>query len=561
MAADVGLHPCPDTGAAARPGAGEGRDGLQVTVCGRLVDVPGDCLASLPLLTRELLARCRMGFPSTLQVVDVARRPIRTDEELCAAVREGRHPLQALPTMVALREIEQQKVQAETSKEEMTHIQWQIVADQVSSVARELSSMAVDLQNVRSNCSKDLLQFREQEVARRDHLLQALAREAAEREACRLDLDMKVDRVVQMLNADRSARDVASHQLGMRIDEAVDSVAAERAARAQECAETGRALAAIRHDVDLELQRCADHRKSGFDMQQRLEERFDTHTSAERAHSQRLTELEMEAQRLRTAMAEREAQLTEKLRVMRGELVDSIQNEASTRQKHLSRMMKEFDAKLQTLEAQLQRARSDFSDNQAVLGERLRAVEEVCVGLERGVERISEAQASQAAREKSDKKKATLVSTMVNGLKDKQKCMDGAVQAVTGKVDDFQERVRGLEKARLETWKPMERAVQQHELRLDELAKKLDTRLLQAQPSGPGRAAEDAPHPQRARFIEVPDELVGQEGRPPTPRTPRMRPWVSPSEAKLAPPQEALWQRLAAVSVSLSPELSQGSPP
>lgn len=494
-------HKCAD--------ADEETTGVRVNFCGHVLKVSSDCLASLSLLTRELTTQLNMNPLSSLQLLDVAKRPIRSDAELNAAVREGRHPLHATSTMVALREIEQQKREAEASKKEMTHIQWQIIADQFFSVSREVSAMTVELHNVRDNCLKSLQQFQEQEVARRDQLLQAVARASAEREACRKDVDLKVERVVQMLNADRSARDVANHQLDVKIDQVIGKIEAGRTARIQEHEETDRALAAIRHDLDIELKCAADHQNSNLEAQRRLKEELAEHICATLSQGERVTQLETETKTLQASMKESEAVLEDKFRTMREELNWCIQNEAQVRQKHLARIMKD-------IEARMQQARSEANQNQTTLGERTRVLEENSVGLTRNLQHISETQAAQAVQEKSSKKKAALVSTMMTAMKERQKNQDMAIQAMTGNINELQE-------ARLESWKPhletFQRMMQQHEATLEELSKKC---LTQSHLSGVRvRVAEDAPTLQRARFIEVPDVAArSQEEKSVTSRAP-----------------------------------------
>merc|ERR1719401_1540 len=133
---------------------------VQVNVSGRLLEIPPQGLASLTLLLRELTGQLKMSGSVCLQLADAAGTVIRTDMELSAALREGRYPLRATPTVGALREIEEKKYEVETKKEQMAQFQWQIVVDQIANFSQEVAGVAAQLQSIKDENHKGLQQGR-----------------------------------------------------------------------------------------------------------------------------------------------------------------------------------------------------------------------------------------------------------------------------------------------------------------------------------------------------------------------------------------------------------------
>jgi len=446
-----------------------GQGALCVKVCGRLVNIPPSAAGSLSLLGRHLAAQLKMSGHTALQFQDVAGKPIKGDQELSAALREGRHPLQASMTVLALREIEQKKSEVETKKEELAQFQWQVIVDYIANLTQQVNSMGPTLQGVRDDCQKAIDQARADLAMRGDRMEEAVTHESQQREYGFKDVEAKIDKLVQAVCAERSARDVVSHQLSAQLEAVTAGVESDRSLRAQERAEMERQYQAVRHEVSAEQARNEEQWNWHMEAAKRLDARLEEGASADMAHQLRLTELEAGADRLRASVACAESALATSQRTMQeltsqrqDELRKAVRDEMVGRENHIARFAKELETSWQSLEARLQRTKEEATTGTSTVAERARILELRCAQIEQDLSTHITAQAEQNHRLAE---KTAAAASSVDALEVNLKSSDVVTHTTVTRVDEISERLAAVEdechtKVKADYWWPQMEALQ-----------------------------------------------------------------------------------------------------
>jgi len=461
---------------------------LCVQVCGRLINIPPEAAGSLTLLSRHLATQLKMSGHSSLQLHDVAGLPIKGDQELSAALREGRHPLQASMTVLALREIEQRKSEVESRKEELAQFQWQVIVDHIANLTQQVNSMGPTLQGVRDDCQKAIAQARADFAMRGERMEEAVTRESQQREYGFKDMEAKVDKLVEAVCAERSARDVVSHQLSAQLDAVTAGVEADRTLRVQERAEVEHRYEAIKHQVDAAQARNEEQWNWHTEASKRLGARLEDLASADAAQQLRLTELEAGTDRLRASVASAESALAATQRTMQelmthrqDELRKAVRDEMVDRENHIARFAKELETSWESLEARLQRCREDATTGTATVAERARILELRCAQIEHDLSTHLTAQAEQNHR--LTEKTSAAVST-VDALEMNLKSSDVVTHTTVTRVDELSERLAMVEdecrsKAKADFWKPQMEALQRADARFETKLATLEREFVQ----------------------------------------------------------------------------------
>mmetsp|Transcript_14733 Transcript_14733/g.30505 ORF Transcript_14733/g.30505 Transcript_14733/m.30505 type:complete len:616 (-) Transcript_14733:124-1971(-) len=463
-----------------------------VSACGQLFEMPPTVLSSMTLLLQDLAGQLKMSSSVGLQLADAGGVPIRTDSELSAVLREGRHPMRVTPTVAALREIEQKKFEVETKKEQMTQFQWQIVVDQIAAFSQEVAGVTGQLQAVKDACRKSLDEFKQEVGLQNDKVIAAIERETQAREAACKDLDIKADKMCQVVSHDRSVRDVADHQLGKQIEQVASALDEERSVRTQEKAESSRFLAAMRHDLDAEMKRAAETWNQHLDMVKRLDLQMEAHTAGQFEQQQRLTKLEADTDKLQGMTAGLDASLaahhrsvSEDLQRRGDELSKAVRDEMLSRENHVNRFAKDLETSWQSMEARMQRIREETNDTKATLTERSRVMEQRCAELEHAFQFQTDAQ---AAKDHTLFEKVTAASVVVDAVEVGQKASDVLLQNTVAKVEDLTDRLFTAEgdlqkKVHKDYWTPqmeaLERGMHRHEAKLTTMEKEMNIRFYQ----------------------------------------------------------------------------------
>mmetsp|Transcript_62473 Transcript_62473/g.140889 ORF Transcript_62473/g.140889 Transcript_62473/m.140889 type:complete len:660 (+) Transcript_62473:3-1982(+) len=510
---------------------------VQVNACGRVLDISPAGLGSMSLLCRELADHLKMSGSVCLNLADVRGVPVQTDQELSAALEEGRHPFQATPTVAALREIEQKKYEVETRKEQMAQFQWQIITDQIAKFSEEVSAVAAQLQSVKEECRRTLQDFRAETDLQRDQMGAALEREVMAREASTKDLDIKLDKLAQVVNSERSVRDVADHQLGRQIEQVASSVDEERNVRMQEQREVSRVVDSMRHTLDAEMKRAAEIWNQHLDMVKRVDGRLEAQEASEFSQVERIQQLEAESDKLQGASASLEATmaaqhraLAEDIQHRSEELSKAVRDEMLGRENHITRFAKDLETSWQSMDARMQRVLQEATEAKATQMERSRVLEQRCAELEHSLGCHAEGRAS---KEQSLLEKVTAMCNMLDSMELGLKASDVVLHNTVSKVEDLSERQRAAEhdlqsKVSSDYWKPQIdaflRSLQKHESKVAMLEKEMNTRFnlegaqrdrAKAQIQDSMKACLDKFSPSKRenvadrRFIEVPEASTG----------------------------------------------------
>jgi len=464
--------------------------GLSVQVCGRLMTVPAESASSLVLLNRHLTQQLKLGGHASLQLADVAGKVIAREEDLAAALREGRHPLRASMTVSVLREIEQRKSEVESKKEELAQCQWQVVVDQMVAVTEQATGVAALLQSVRSECQEMMQQARAEESMRAERMEESITRESQQREVGLRDIETKMDKIMQALYAERSARDVVSHQLSAQLDAVVAGVEADRSIRDQERAEMKRQYDAVKHQVDVEQARNEEQWNWHMETTKRLDARLEERTTADIQQQQRMAELESNNERLRSTLASVENALAMTKRTMeelttrrQEELSKAVRDEMVGRENQIARFAKELEASWQGLEARLTRSREEAASATSGVTQRIRVLEQRCAEVEKG---FTDYSASHSEQFQAISEKANRAASAVDAIEVGLKSSDVVTNSTVARVDDMFARLNTLEedcrtKVNADYWAPqmdaLQRADQRFETKLQQLEKDVMGRL------------------------------------------------------------------------------------
>jgi len=461
---------------------------LSVQVCGRLVNIPPEASASLTLLSRHLASQLKMSGHTSLQFQDVAGRLIKADQDLAAALREGRHPLQASMTVLALREIEQKKSEVETKKEELAQFQWQVIIDQIANLTQQVNSIGPTIQGVRDDCKKAIDQARADLASRGERMEESVTRESQHREFAFKDVESKIEKLVQAVCAERSARDVVSHQLSAQLDAVTAGLESDRSVRLQERAEMERQYEVIKHQVDAEQSRNEEQWNWHMETAKRLDARLEERASADMAQQVRLMELEAGADRLRASVASIESALATTQRTMQelmtqrqDELRKAVRDEMVGRENHISRFAKELETSWQSLEARLQRCREEATTNNSTVAERARVLELRCAQIEHDLSTHVTAQAETNHRLTE---RASTVASTVDALEMSLKSSDVVTHTTVNRVGEISERLAVVEddcrsKAKADYWQPQMEALQRADSKFEAKLATMEKEFLQ----------------------------------------------------------------------------------
>mmetsp|Transcript_11196 Transcript_11196/g.25098 ORF Transcript_11196/g.25098 Transcript_11196/m.25098 type:complete len:627 (-) Transcript_11196:46-1926(-) len=472
--------------------------GPKVNICGRLLDVPTESLSSLVLLSRELAAQLKISGPASLQIADVDSVHLHTDAELACALREGRHPLQAIPTAAALRDIESRKYEVESKKEELTQFQWQIVVNQMTAFSDQISKVAGQFQAMKDSCNKSIQASKDEDHLVHEQINSTITRESKEREEGLRDLREQIDRMGQAIHSERSTRDVAVYQLQKQIEQTSMSCQQGRTEQRQELAEMSRQLQAMQHELDIEKQGNAENWHHYGSFLKAVDSRVEDHTANEASRQQRISFFESETEKLKSSVRSLEMAVASQQRVSQDDLQRSceelhraIRDEMVGRENHLAHLSKDLETSWQSLEARLQRAKDDASAGTTSLSERTRVIEERCCELERDIQAHRE---SQASKDYSMMEKVNMSVNSLDKVEMSHRTTDVILETTLAKVEDLADRMVTAEgdlrsKGHVDFWKPqmeaLQRMMQKQEARLAQLEKEIQARLLREHSAPP----------------------------------------------------------------------------
>jgi hypothetical protein len=465
---------------------------VRVSVCGRLLDVKPESCSSLSALRRELATQIKLATPTSLQLADSAARTLRTDDDLTNALRDGRYPLQAKLTVVAVHEIEQKKHEAEAKKEELVQLQWQIVVEQVGAFSQELQGVASQLQKVKDDCWKAVRTFEEQEELRRKQLLSTINHETAEREAGQRDMFSQVERAFQVVAAERSARDVADHQLQKQMEQMQADLDLERSHRVNEQAELDRKISSVGHALEIESHKNSESHSRGFEQHKRSEVRQDEHQSNSMAHNQRIQSVESESEKMKAHLAALESHMNvahkatmADMKQRTEETTRAIRDGIGARENDVTRLAKDLETSWQALEVRVQKARDESNEGHQMMLERTRALEQRCNELEA---EVGEHRGLQATKNQTIKDEVSFAVDRADKVEVDKKANDVILRTMTMKVEDLMARMRSCEndlaeKAHQEQVKPhldsFYRVVQKQEQKITSLERDVNARFTQ----------------------------------------------------------------------------------
>mmetsp|Transcript_3810 Transcript_3810/g.7834 ORF Transcript_3810/g.7834 Transcript_3810/m.7834 type:complete len:616 (-) Transcript_3810:132-1979(-) len=463
-----------------------------VSACGQLFEMPPTVLSSMTLLLQDLAGQLKMSSSVGLQLADAGGVPIRTDSELSAVLREGRHPMRVTPTVAALREIEQKKFEVETKKEQMTQFQWQIMTDQIAAFSKELAGVAAQLQAVKDDHLKTVQGHREEVNTQCSQITSMIETEAMKRETAFTEFDLKLDKLAQVVSHEKSVRDVSDHQLRKQIEQVANAVDEERNTRLQEQAESSRSLASMRHELEAEMERTAEVWNQHLAMVKNMETQMECHSTANFEQQHRLTKLEVDTDKLQGTAAALEASVAAQHRAMcedlqrrSDELSKAVHDEMVGRENHVMRFAKDLETSWQSMEARMQRIREETNDTKATLTERSRVMEQRCAELEHAFQFQTDAQ---AAKDHTLFEKVTAASVVVDAVEVGQKASDVLLQNTVAKVEDLTDRLFTAEgdlqkKVHKDYWTPqmeaLERGMHRHEAKLTTMEKEMNIRFYQ----------------------------------------------------------------------------------
>jgi len=463
---------------------------LLVQVGGRLLPFPRELAASHMHLTRELAAKLQISGSAALQLADSAGRKLNNNEDLRAALRDGRVPLQASLTAVALRDVEQRKSEVESKKAEFAQLQWQIVVDKIGTFSSEVAGMATLVQEVKAECHRSINQCQAEEAMQRDHIAALLDKECTQREVALKDIDYRLHAVVQSIASERSAREVAFHQLQKQMESVVQALEAERSFQAENRAEAGRALQTMKHDIELEQHRNADNWAQHLGMAKRFEVRLDEKATVDSSAQYSYSQLAADFQKLHSSVAQVESTLAlqkrsfdETLQRRAEELSKAVRDEVLGRENHFARFARDLETSFQSMEAKMGRSKEDATSNFAALVERTRLLELRCDSVEA---EMTNHRDLTSERDLSTMEKLEQAWTTLDGLDAGIKASDVVLKATVTKVESLLERLSAAEsdlqlRPRHDFFKPqmeaLHRACQKQESRLGQLEKDVNARF------------------------------------------------------------------------------------
>eukprot|EP00927_Polykrikos_kofoidii_P019491 TRINITY_DN19112_c0_g2_i1.p1 TRINITY_DN19112_c0_g2~~TRINITY_DN19112_c0_g2_i1.p1 ORF type:complete len:643 (-),score=130.17 TRINITY_DN19112_c0_g2_i1:295-2106(-) len=422
---------------------------IKVNACGHLTEISPEGSASLTALLRELVSKLKVCNPASLQLADLAGLPIKTDEDLNSAVREGRQPLQAKLTIAALHEIEQKKKEGRMKEHDMVSLQWQIVIEQIASFQYDLTAIGGQLQSVKDDCTGLVNQFESQESLRRQQLFAALKEERADRENAQREFLQRLDAINDTIMGEKSAREVADYQLGKQIENSFAELNIERNGRSKDQAEVQRVLAALRHDLDAEAKNHVVDVARTSEILKRLEQGDKDHSIMEQQSAQRLQSAEADVEKLRVALAALDSSIhkqlsdTSKSFGRHVEEVERLTKDRSLGGSHeMTRLTKEHETSWQNLEGVVHRVREEYGKGHENLNERARMLELRCAALEKD---HADHKAAQSSSEYGLLDKMHTTVTAVDSLAVDRQAAEVVLRTTSQRLDDLVRRVTNTE--------------------------------------------------------------------------------------------------------------------
>mmetsp|Transcript_16723 Transcript_16723/g.36678 ORF Transcript_16723/g.36678 Transcript_16723/m.36678 type:complete len:604 (+) Transcript_16723:117-1928(+) len=423
--------------------------GVKVNACGHLLEIAPENSTSMPLLRRDLVAQLKVCNPASVQVLDLTGKAITTDEELEAAMQDGKHPLQAKLTVAALHEIEQKKREGRHKEHDMLGLQWQIVIEQVAAFSYEVAGFGGQLQSMKDECTNMVKQFEEAEVVRREKLMTAMHDHVKEREVAQKDVLSKIEAITNLVMQERSAREVSHYQLEKQAEQVVHEMNTERNKRAKGEAEQNRSITALRNDLQKEIRENTEQWTRTLDSVKRLEQGEKDVTTLQTEHQHRLTLLDGEVNKLRVAVGDIDSAMNKQLhevnlRLQRQseEMERAVREGTWCRNQDFDRVAKHHETSWQSLETRFQRSREEAAKAQVDLVERTRAIELRCAALEKDHNDHREIRASS---EQACIEKATEATSAVDTLAMERQVTEVALKNTSAKVEEILTRMRNVE--------------------------------------------------------------------------------------------------------------------
>jgi hypothetical protein len=436
------------TGALALPKA---ERSLQVNACGRLVDISPDASTSLPLLRRELVSHLMISNPASLQLTDANGRSIMCDTDLQRAVDELEAPLQAKLTAAALHEIEQRKLEGKSKEHNLLSLQWQIVIEQVANFSYELQAMQAEMQACKDLVAKAIEDSDGKEKLRYEQFQTRIGDEAAERKSAHKDVLSRLDAMMQMMLSEQSVREVADFQLSKQIEQVASEHRSTTNSRAMEHAEHQRALSSFSQDVQLQLQKNTEMHTRHVEKHQNTESRIEEISSSHLQNHQRFVQLEADAEKIRTAMAHLDTELSMQGTRLHSQLENhgqefqrAVQNGILSRDQEVSRISKEHETAWQNFGNRVSRHRDETLKSHSDFLERSSALEERCKALEKDQ---NDRQEALDFNTRGFHDKVHTAITALDSFSMEHSANEAVLKNTVSVVDDLLERVRLAEAA------------------------------------------------------------------------------------------------------------------
>jgi len=465
-------------------------DGVPIQVCGRVLTVSGEHTKTLLSLSRQLANQLTLNSHTSLQLADKFGAQITGDMELVLAIKEGRAPLQASMTIAALREIEQKKCEAESKKEELAQYQWQVLVDEITSVSKQVASLASQLNGVKDDCATIVASARKEDELKYDRLEHKVEHETKIREVNMKDFDLKLEKIVQAICAERSARDVANHNLDSQLSQFDSKIEADRALRSQERSEFERRVEVLVHKVDALTSKSEEQWRCYADAMARSAASLEDLQFNDASMKKRMTDIEGDSERihadfgtLSTNLSTYQRQTQEMIGRRAEELSKAVRDEVVGRENHIHRFAKELETSWQIFESRLHRGREEASQGISILSERLRVAENRCDEIQKDVEEHVKRE-NLASSGNTDN-----MSKNIDILEMSLRSNDAVLQMTSSKVEALLKRLESVEsdcqsKINADYWTPhvesMERISNKLEAKLSNLEKDIATQATEA---------------------------------------------------------------------------------
>lgn len=338
---------------------------------------------------------------------------------------------------------------------------------------------------------------------------------------------------------------MSMHQLQTQMYAVNEGLEAEKTGRAQHMAETSRIVYGIQHELEQEVRRTENSGAQHVELTKRFELFAQEHLSNDAGLKHSLTQLSADVEKLRSSMSQLEASSATTSRVgaldlkqRNDALTKAVRDEIHSQENSLTRLSKEFEVALQSLEAKLASTREESTDGLNIASERSRILEQRCEGIEAEIARFAEAQKDRC---RFMKEEVDNCCAMVERIDLDVKASDVVTQTSGSRVEALLERMAAaeadlLQRPRQDFFQPqmesLHRNAQRQEGRLNQTEKEMNARFaseasqregIKSQILGSVRSCLDKMRPdERANaaaknldpvFIDITTEGVGQQSR------------------------------------------------